>query len=197
MAARERDTTPGKIEVETFADYQVIRQPNPLRRAVKRVSENAAADDPVARAEKALEGLSNEFENWMAKECERLAAAHAEILKTGLNQTTQDELFRAAHDIKGDAATFGYPMAAAAADSLCRIMEHAPDFTKVPNDLIAHHVKAIQAIVREHKKFGVESVAGELSKKLRGVADEFLTAVNQHRPEHLEVILGPSLVPGE
>jgi chemotaxis protein histidine kinase CheA len=197
MAARERDTTPGKIEVETFADYQVIRQPNPLRRAVKRLSENAAADDPVARAEKALEGLSNEFENWMGKECERLAVAHAEILKTGLNQTTQDELFRAAHDIKGDAATFGYPMAAAAADSLCRVMEHAPDFTKVPNELIAHHVNAIQAIVREHKKFGVESVAGELSRKLRGVADEFLTAVNQNRPEHLEVILSPSVVPGE
>jgi chemotaxis protein histidine kinase CheA len=194
MAARDKTT--GKIEVETFADYQVIRQPNPLRRAVKRVSEDTT-DDPVARAEKALQGLSNEFESWMGKECERLAVAHAMILKTGLNQATQDELFRAAHDIKGDAATFGYPMAAAAADSLCRIMEHAPDFTKVPNELIAHHVNAIQAIVREHRKFGVESVAGELSKKLRGVADEFLAAVNQDRPEHLEVILGPSLAPSE
>jgi chemotaxis protein histidine kinase CheA len=194
MAARDKTT--GKIEVETFADYQVIRQPNPLRRAVKRVSEDTT-DDPVARAEKALQGLSNEFESWMGKECERLAVAHAMILKTGLNQATQDELFRAAHDIKGDAATFGYPMAAAAADSLCRIMEHAPDFTKVPNELIAHHVNAIQAIVREHRKFGVESVAGELSRKLRGVADEFLAAVNQDRPEHLEVILGPSLAPSE
>lgn len=196
MAARERDTTPGKIEVETFADYQIIRQPNPLKRAVKRVAENAA-DDPVARAEKALEGLSDEFENWMSKECQRLATAHAVILESGLNQTTQDELFRAAHDIKGDAATFGYPLAAAAADSLCRIMEHAPDFSKVPNELIAHHVNAIQAIVREHRRLGVASVAGELSSKLRGVADEYLTAVNQDRPEHLEVILGPSIVPGE
>jgi HPt (histidine-containing phosphotransfer) domain-containing protein len=196
MAARESDKTAGKIEVETFADYQIIRQPNPLRRAVKRVTENDR-DDPVARAEKALDGLSNEFESWMRQECDRLAAAHASILKSGLDTATQDELFRAAHDIKGDAATFGYPMAAAAADSLCRIMEHAPDFRKVPNDLIAHHVNAIQAIVRESKRLGVASVAGELSKKLRGVADEYLTAVNRDRPEHLEVILGPSLVPGE
>jgi chemotaxis protein histidine kinase CheA len=196
MANRERDKSTGKIEVETFADYQVIRQPNPLKRAVKRVAETDR-DDPVARAEKALEGLSDEFEAWMRKECERLAAAHATILKTGLSPATQDELFRAAHDIKGDAATFGYPMAAAAADSLCRIIEHAPDFTKVPNELIAHHVNAIQAIVREHKKLGVAGVADELSKKLRGVADEYLTAVNQDRPEHLELILGPSIVPGE
>jgi chemotaxis protein histidine kinase CheA len=196
MAARDREKNAGKIEVETFADYQIIRQPNPLRRAVKRIAEDVA-DDPVARAEKALEGLSNEFDDWMNKECERLAAAHAIILENGLNQASQDELFRAAHDIKGDAATFGYPLAAAAADSLCRIMEHAPDFSKVPNDLIAHHVNAIQAIVREHKRLGVTSVAGELSKKLRGVADEYLTAVNKDRPEHLEVILAPSIVPGD
>jgi chemotaxis protein histidine kinase CheA len=195
MAAKERNGSEGTISVESFAHHQVIRQPNPLKRAVKRIAENA--DDPVARAEKALAGLSDEFEDWMRKECDRLAAAHRLIVETGLNATTQDELFRAAHDIKGDAATFGYPMAAAAADSLCRIMEHAPDFAKVPQDLIAHHVNAIQAIVREHKKLGVASVAGELSKKLRGVADEYLTAVNQDRPEHLELILSPSLVPGE
>lgn len=194
--ARERDTSADKIEVETFADHQVIRQPNPLRRAVKRVAESSA-DDAVARAEKALDGLSGEFESWMRQECERLAAAHAAIGRNGLNRATQDELFRAAHDIKGDAATFGYPVAAAAADSLCRIMEHAPDFAKVPDELIAHHVHAIQAIVREHKRFGVSSVADELSTKLRNVADEYLTAANQHRPEHLEVILGPSIVPGE
>jgi chemotaxis protein histidine kinase CheA len=196
MTGRERDKSAGKIEVETYPDYQVIRQPNPLKRAVKRVAETER-DDPVARAEKALEGLSDEFEVWMRKECERLAAAHAAILKSGLSPASRDELFRAAHDIKGDAATFGYPLAAAAADSLCRLMEHAPDFTKVPNELIAHHVNAIQAIVREHKKLGVASVADELAIKLRGIADEYLTAVNQDRPEHLELILGPSIVPGE
>ena len=195
MAAREHDQPSGKIEVETFADHQIIRQPNPLKRAVRRVADTA--DDPVARAERALDGLSNEFDGWMRKECERLAAAHSAIRKNGLTSATQDELFRAAHDIKGDATTFGYPLASAAAESLCRIIEHAPDFSKVPDDLIEHHVNAIQAIVREHKRFGVASVADELSRKLRGVADEYLTAVNQDRPEHLEVILGPSIVPGE
>lgn len=195
MATRRNDKPAGKIEVETFADHQIIRQPNPLRRAVRRVDEKNF-DDPVARAEKALDGLSGEFDDWMHTECERLAAAHKSILANGLTAQTQSELFRAAHDIKGDAATFGYPLAAAAADSLCRIIEHSPDFTQVPNELIAHHVDAIQAIIREHKRMAVNSVASELSRKLRAVADEYLAAVNQHRPEHLEIILGPSIVPG-
>ncbi|MEZ5765985.1 MAG: Hpt domain-containing protein [Xanthobacteraceae bacterium] len=195
MATRRNDKPTGKIEVETFADHQIIRQPNPLRRAVRRVDERNF-DDPVARAEKALDGLSNEFDDWMHKECERLAAAHASILASGLTAQTQSELFRAAHDIKGDGATFGYPLAAAAADSLCRIIEHSPDFAQVPNALIAHHVDAIQAIIREHKRAAVNSVASELGRKLRAVADEYLIAVNKHRPEHLEIIMAPSIVPG-
>ena len=64
----------------------------------------------------------------------------------------REELFRAAHDIKGDAATFGFPSAAVAAESLCRIIEHAPDLEKVPAELITHHINAIQAIVHNHTK---------------------------------------------
>jgi len=40
-------------------------------------------------------------------------------------------------------------------------------------------------------------VAGALSRQLRGITDEFLTHANRDRPEHLEAILAPSIVPGE
>jgi HPt (histidine-containing phosphotransfer) domain-containing protein len=187
---------PPAITVQTFPDHHVITQPNPLRRVLRRIDEKDD-DDPVARAEKALAGLSGEFKDWMGIECDRLSAAHAAILQSGFTLASRDELFRAAHDIKGDAATFGYPAAAAAAESLTRIIEHAPDLTRVPAELIAHHINAIQAIVRENTKIHNAGVAGALSNKLRGVADEYLAAVNRDRPEHLEAILAPSIAPGE
>ena len=184
------------VQIQTFADHHVITQPNPLRKVLRRVDEKDL-DDPVARAEKALAGLSSEFKNWMESETERLASAHAAILLDGCTGITRGELFRAAHDIKGDAATFGFPAAGAIAESLCRIIEHAPDFEKVPSDLIAHHINAIQAIVHERTKLDTLSVAGELSRKLRGVADEYLAHVNRDRPEHLEAILSPSIAPAD
>jgi chemotaxis protein histidine kinase CheA len=187
---------PGALEIKAFADHHVITQPNPLRKVLRRVGEKDL-DDPVARAEKALAGLSGEFKNWMVVETDRLAAAHAAILKSGFTDAAREELFRAAHDIKGDAATFGYPSAGAAADSLCRIIEHAPNLDEVPSDLIAHHINAIQAIVRERTKLDTVSTANELSRQLRGVADEYLADANRDRPEHLEAILAPSIVPGE
>jgi len=187
---------PGALEIKTFADHHVITQPNPLQNVLRRVAEQDL-DDPVARAEKALAGLSGEFKNWMGIEADRLSAAHAAILRNGFTKLAREELFRAAHDIKGDAATFGYPSAGAAAASLCRIIEHAPELDRVPSDLIAHHINAIQAIVRERTKLDTVSTASELSRKLRGVADEYLTHANRDRPEHLEAILAPSIAPGE
>ena len=185
---------PGSVEIQRFPDHQVITQPNPLRKVLRRVADEDR-DDPVARAEKALADLSGEFKNWMVVETERLAAAHAAILKDGMTKANRDELFRAAHDIKGDASTFGFPSAGAAAESLCRVIEHAPDLAKVPSELIAHHINAIQAIVRQRTKLDTISMANELSSRLRGVTDEYLARVNRDRPEHLEAILAPGIAP--
>lgn len=184
------------IEVQAFPTHHVITQPNPLRKVLRRV-EPKDMDDPVGRAEQALAGLSGEFKDWMAAEAARLADAYAAIQNDGFNKDRRGELFRAAHDIKGDAATFGFPSAATIAESLCRVIEHAPDLEKVPAELFSHHINAIVAIANENTKLDTISVSGELSRRLRKVADEYLAHVNRDRPEHLEAVLAPSIVPGE
>jgi HPt (histidine-containing phosphotransfer) domain-containing protein len=184
------------IEIRTFSTHEEILQPNPLRKVLRRV-EAKDLDDPVARAEQALAELSGEFKDWMKSEAARLTAAHLCVVKEGFSKERSEELFRAAHDIKGDAATFGYPAAAAVAESLCRIIEHAPDLNTVPDELIAHHVNAIQAIVHDHTELDAKVVAPELGRRLRKVADEYLAHVNRDRPEHLEAILAPSIVPAD
>ena len=66
--------SPRDIEVKAFSTHQVITQPNPLRRVLRRVDEKDM-DDPVGRAEKALADLSGEFKDWMSIEVARLSAA--------------------------------------------------------------------------------------------------------------------------
>ncbi|MFT4121193.1 Hpt domain-containing protein [Bradyrhizobium sp.] len=184
------------IEVTAFASHHVITQPNPLRKVLRRV-EAKDMDDPVGRAEQALAGLAGEFKDWMASEVERLCAAWATIQKDGFDDDRRGELFRAAHDIKGDAATFGFPSAAGIAESLCRVIEHAPDLAKVPAELFTHHINAILAIVHENTRLDSLSVSSELSRRLRKVADEYLAHVNRDRPEHLEAVMAPSIAPAE
>src|SRR5260370_36834882 len=121
-----------KPSVTTYADHEVITPPTSLRARVSRVKDATSATDPVARAEAALAQLSSEFSTWMDEECEQLDQARREVKAKGFGTETQQALFRAAHDIKGEAATFGFPWVAALADSLCRLIEHTPEASRIP-----------------------------------------------------------------
>jgi chemotaxis protein histidine kinase CheA len=188
---------PGKPSIATYADHEVITPPNRLSGAVSRMRTANPDDDPVARAERALAQISSEFSGWMDEECERLSAARADIKAKGFNKATHAALFHAAHDIKGQAATFGYPWVTSLADSLCRLTEHTPDMTRIPLTLIDQHVDAVRAIVRESARPDIASVAEALTRKLREVTDEFLAHENRERPDYLDGILAPPLAPGE
>ena len=181
--------------VATYADHELITPPHRLRKAVTAAVEGDD-DDPVARAEAALVELSSEFADWMRAECERLETARQAFVGTGMTKRAYDELFRAAHDIKGEAVTFGYPEAAGVAESLCRLLEHTPEIERIPLKLIDQHVDAVRAITREHARPDLSFVAGALVQKLRDVTDEFLKRENGFRPDYLESIFSPSLAPG-
>jgi len=188
---RSKDTA----AIVTYGDHEVIMPENKLRGAVSKETSDANGDDPVARAEKALAELSPEFGSWMDAECDRLDKVRCDLLKDGCSDASKEALFRAAHDIKGEAATFGYPAVASAADSLCRLIEHTPGASRIPPKLIDQHVDAVRAIYREYARSDAKELAVVLTKRLRDVTDEFLIRENHDRPEVLEQLKGPSIVP--
>jgi hypothetical protein len=187
---------PAKPDVITYGDHEVITpDTSKLRKTVHPAQANDP--DPVVGAEQALASLSGEFPAWMVEECERLDAARRRVKQKGLSVETQQELFLAAHDIKGGGYTFGFPEVAPAAESLCRLIEHTPDLSRIPLTIIDQHVDAVRAIVREYGRPDIVSVATNLTAKLRMVTDEFLIAENHDRPDVLKAIKSPGLAPSE
>ena len=154
--------------VTTFADHDVIVPPNPLKKAVVRAIPGEAEPDPVARAEQALFELSGDFARWMESECARLDAARRAVA-AGVTEKTRDELFRAAHDIKGEAATFGFPLIEPVAASLCRLIEHSPDPARIPLMVIDQHVDGVIAIVHRNARGNTERKAQVLARRLSQV----------------------------
>ena len=181
--------------VATYGDHEVITPENRLRKAVSMTPALPGEEDPVARAEKALAELSSEFGSCMDSECERLDKARRDIAAAGFTRVNKDALFHAAHDLKGEAATFGYPAVAAAADSLCRLIELTPDNTRIPVKLVDQHVDAVRAIYREYSRSDAKDLANLLTTRLREVTDDFLMHENRDRPDVLAQITGPSIVP--
>ena len=182
--------------VTTYADHEVITPHNRLRGALSMVGAGET-DDAVARAEHALAQLEGEFSGWMQEECERLDRARGAVKAEGFSKATHEALFHSAHDIKGEAATFGYPWVAAIADSLCRLIEHTPDMARIPLMLVDQHVDAVRAMVRESARADIATIAETLNRRLREVTDEFLAHENSGRPDYLDGILAPATAPGE
>jgi HPt (histidine-containing phosphotransfer) domain-containing protein len=190
MAARKNAAA-----VATYGDHEVITPEHMLRKAISVSPPMPGEEDPVSRAEKALAELSGEFASWMDSECERLDAARREVMRGGFSNANKEALFHAAHDIKGEAATFGYPAVAAAADSLCRLIELTPDVTRIPIKLVNQHVDAVRAIYREYARSDAKDLAAMLTHRLCEVTDDFLIRENRNRPEVLAQIKGPPLAP--
>jgi HPt (histidine-containing phosphotransfer) domain-containing protein len=185
-----------KPDVITYGDHEVI---TPDTSKLRKMVHPAQPGDPdvVANAEDALEQISGEFTTWMDTECERLDTARLRVRQQGLTEETRQDLFLAAHDIKGDAGLFGFPEVVPAAESLCRLLEHSPELGRIPLTIVDQHVDAVRAIVREAARADATAIAVNLTGKLRTVTDEFLIAENRDRPDVLKVIRSPGLAPGE
>lgn len=175
-----------EASVEGFADHEVITPRHNLkgysRKAKGSFDEFGFDLEAIQRAEAALAELSSEFDEWMGKETARLAEARDLAKRSGLGPDTRPVLYRAAHDIRGQAATFGYPLAASVADSLCRLLDGIADDSRVPMALVSQHVDAIGAIVREHATGADNRTALALSERLASVVNDLLVQIEGSPP---------------
>lgn len=154
------------------SDGEIIKAPVSLKNKVRELRNG---DDPVARAEAAMSRLSVQFEGWMLDEVEKLKQAFADVKKRGLdNEEAYDALFRAAHDIRGQGQTLGFPLAGRVADSLCRLFLELPAGTPVPFMLVEQHVNAIKAIVREDARGEDDVIGKELVAELERVTSQLV-----------------------
>lgn len=84
--------------------------------------------EALARAEDALAALAGNYLQW----AERDLASLREILAAAwpLSPAARGEvggrLFSVAHDLKGQAATFGYPLLTRLGNAVCRLLETQP-----------------------------------------------------------------------
>lgn len=140
-----------------------------------------AIEDPVAKAERELKKLEPQFEEWMGKDIARLQQAWTELVDgAGVESLADPEisapLFRAAHDLKGQAGTFGSPYVATVAASLCMIFEDDVTLANAPPVLVEQHINAIVAMHRERAVSGTDSLASTLCEELTNITQTIVSA---------------------
>lgn len=180
----------GNIE-QDFGDARVIHMSGTLRaKATVRASDVSGGDEmSVAAAEAAMKELSGDFQNWMGDEVNRLVAAYEAFRDTAPNARDVAPLFRAAHDIRGQASVFGYPLASEIAGSLSKLLDKIePNY--LPIQLVAHHVDSIKAVYRDNIRDYANPVATQIVHNLRRAIDRVVTMRQQAMNEDAKLRRG-------
>jgi chemotaxis protein histidine kinase CheA len=181
---------PNTIE-QDFGGTRLIHLSGTLRaKAAVRNSDASGVDDlSIAAAESAMKDLSGDFQNWMGDEVNRLVAAFDEYRSNGPGERDTSNLYRAAHDIRGQASAFGYPLAAEIADSLAKLLDKIePDY--LPVQLITHHVDAVRAVYRSQIRDYANPIAVQIIHNLNKAIDRVVEARVKALAEEQKIALG-------
>lgn len=129
----------------------------------------------LKRAEAAMENLKTEFHDWLSDDVAKLGEAR-DRFDAKPTLAAREDLFRAAHDLKGQADTFGYPMIARIAASLTKMLDGVPASNAVPAGLVDAHVAAIRVVFRDKIKLPNDQIAMALTQELEARVTEALNA---------------------
>jgi chemotaxis protein histidine kinase CheA len=127
----------------------------------------------IRRAEIAMESLKSDFVQWVEEDVRRLAEARERYAKEP-DGKSRVALLIAAHDIKGQAATFDFPLIARVAGSLANLIHDLPLEKELPLTLVDAHVDAIHVIHRQKITDTSNPVALTLAKELEARVAEIL-----------------------
>jgi len=132
-----------EIKNDGGGDYEVIHMPNTLRAKVGSVSLDAAA---IERAEEALRSIADSYPDELARNVAAIASAWLEWQATPADDVSKNRLATVAHDIKGQAGAFNYPLAADVATSLGVVLRHDAARLTYLHAIVKAHIDALTAI---------------------------------------------------
>jgi hypothetical protein len=164
---------PPEPEKTVHADHTVIVPPNTLRaKALSHVRQSPAdVAQMVARADRALAALAPNFTEWMLSETKRLVDSY-DAFEVGPREPEDVKaMFMVAHDIRGQALQFGYPIASQLAAGLCDLLQEG--MRDVPLIVLRRYVEAIGSIVRSGVRDEGNELALALARELSVVSAEF------------------------
>lgn len=161
----------------TTGSYETITPPNTLQKKVRKLTGRDASFDPVQKAEQAVERLSVNFADWMDEEVQRLMKIWEANKEAGFSDEARGSLYRAAHDMRGQASTLGFPSVGKIAGVFCDIMD-AKGAHDIPDSFLEKYITAIRAIARETKAGEDNTIAITLADELSKAGAEMIAKVH-------------------
>ena len=119
-----------------------------------------------------LNDLAKDYEIWVLTDLQNLKNAYekAKTCTAGERANVmQQEVFKIAHDMKGQGATFGYDLITDIGNHLCRYIEKQSVFDAPQMQAVQTHIDALSQIIETHLKGDGDQIGRALKEKIEAL----------------------------
>jgi chemotaxis protein histidine kinase CheA len=153
---------------------QIVNPPNPLRNKVS--GSGPISQEMLKRAEGAVEALAAQFNTLLESDLDRLS----ELVDLGAREPSRrmdvvKQIFDIAHDLRGQAGTFNYPLITRVGTSLCRFTEGLDACGERELEVIRLHIEAMQAILASSLRGDGDDVGKQIAHGLEAAVGKLLS----------------------
>lgn len=138
--------------------------------------EESSMSAVLARAQAAVDDLAKGYTTWARADVDRARQALDAALSDPARRAKHvEDLFRVAHDLKGQGASFGYPLVTRIADSLCKLTrDRKLAYEDRHLDLARSHLDSAQLVLTKEIKGDGGQVGADLAARLAARVEELL-----------------------
>lgn len=141
-------------------EFEVIQPPDTLK---SKVSYSATGVDlaMLEKAEQIIAGLQGSYLEWVEEDLAKLQSFYDQLqARPGESAALLKEIFRVAHDVKGQGGSFGYDLMTVVGNHLCRFVEGLTEVGDAEREVIRLHLDALRLIINERLE-GTGGAAGD------------------------------------
>jgi chemotaxis protein histidine kinase CheA len=148
----------------------LLSLPNVLRKKADQPG-GLTPQEAIERARIALVDFRDTYRDWIQNDVRRLKA-EAEGAHGEPDRATEhiERLFRIAHEIRGQAGTFGLPLVTEIGTYLCHFVERIEDPTPADLEILDLHVDAMRLVAAEGAD-GDSQATADMMAGLRAIAN--------------------------
>lgn len=158
------------------AKFEVINPPNSLAAKVSPHG-GPSLESIVREAEQALEDLQESYQLWVRQDLDNIVRL-AEEAETdpAVAKGRLQEIAQITHDIKGQGATFEYPLLTHVARSLYKLLVESEGSNEQMLKLVRVHADAMNVIVKEDLRGASDELGKQLVEMLNKAVDKVIGA---------------------
>lgn len=153
--------------------HQVVERPNELAKKVPKTG-GVNPEKAFKEAETIVKKMAAEYVDKLADDIaqmKRLADAYREQP----SEERLDPLFRLVHNMRGQGATFGFPLITEIGRNFCRYVRERPKGKPVKPALVDQHLKALQVVYDQSIKGSGDQISQQVVKALSEVVEKELS----------------------